>query len=402
MAKDKGKTKAKGKKAKGKKGPSPKSGKLSQLADVVDKVLPRKDWEVKLDASVWKKPLPHFSTGSFVLDYQIGGQPNQYGIAPCPGIPRGRIVQVYGHETSGKTTMALTAAASVCQMGGQCIYIDWENEIVPSYAKALGVPIEDPDRFLLAQPNTLEDGMKIMWAAASRGVHLIVIDSVGAGVPKAIFDQSLEEQGEIGRVGLIAAKWSSFVPKIKQRIGVTGTSIIAIGQCRQKISTMGRGAGGKNVQGGDVWKYYSCVRMSLARVKSEKGRVRNRLTHKVEERVVGGRVRSQLDKCKVSTSQGSQMEFYLKWGTGIDDVRSIMEIAKAYKIVVQSGSWLNWEVEGEVLKAQGGDTFKKLLIEKGKYEILRGLVIKAIEAADDTDVSEPESDAEVDELLEIT
>jgi recombination protein RecA len=383
------------------KGPAPKKGKLTEIANIVDKVLPRKEWAVDLDAAALKKPLPHFSTGSFVLDYQIGGQPNQYGIAPCPGIPRGRIVQVYGHESSGKTTMALTAAASVCQMGGQCIYIDWENEIVPSYAKALGVPIEDPDRFLLAQPNTLEDGMKIMWAAASRGVHLIVIDSVGAGVPKAIFEQSLEEQGEIGRVGLIAAKWSSYIPKLKQRIGTTGTAIIAIGQCRQKIATgpMAR-AGGKNVQGGDVWKYYSCVRMSLQRIRSEKGRIRNRLTHKVEERIIGGTMRSQLDKCKVSSSQGSQMEFYLRWGTGIDDVRTIMEIAKAYKIIVKSGSWLQWDVDGESIRAQGADSFKKMLIEKGKYEKLRSIVVKAIEDSDDS--SQVEKDDEVDELLEIT
>ncbi len=147
------------------------TGKLALARAAAKKAgnLPESEWRVTLDPNQLTESLPHLPTGSLIIDFLIGGELNALGVRPCPGLPRGRVAQVWGHESAGKTTLALTAAAQTCANGGTVLYIDWENDIVPDYAAALGVPITDPDRFELAQPNTLEDGVKLamIYAAAA-------------------------------------------------------------------------------------------------------------------------------------------------------------------------------------------------------------------------------------------
>src|SRR3990172_1861322 len=158
------------------------------------------DWKVQLDHEQLEKSLPHLPTGSLVIDYLIGGSPNRFGVRPCPGIPRSRVSQIWGHESSGKTTIALTTAATTCAAGGTVLYVDWENDIVPDYAAALGVPIMDDDKFELVQPETLEDGIKLAAAYAMAGVDLIVFDSVGSAVPASIANRDLSEVAEQAKV----------------------------------------------------------------------------------------------------------------------------------------------------------------------------------------------------------
>jgi recombination protein RecA len=345
--------------------PAPKVSALTRARTAITTVL-KEDHVVPLSEDLLKQSTPHIPTGSIIVDYAIGGKVNKYGIAPCPGIPRGRITQLYGQNSAGKTTLALTIAASVCAAGGTVAYIDWEHEVEPRYASTLGVPIGDESRFILMQPNTLEEGMKAMAVFISEGVDLVVLDSVGAGKPEVQVNRDVSEIGDQTRVGIIAQKWSEFLPTVKSMISKSGTTILAISQLRKTISAM-TGGPDSAPQGGEAWKFYTSVRMSLRVMQKEKARQFDALTGKLEEKVVGTIVVLKLDKCKVSDSVNNEFKFYLKSGYGIDNTRSVLDLAIAYKIVNKSGAWLLWgnSPKGEI-KVQGTDAMLKALNEDPK------------------------------------
>jgi recombination protein RecA len=345
------------------------------------KAVLKEDHVTPLSDSVLKVSMPHLPTGSIIVDYLIGGRPNQFGVAPCPGTPRGRILNLYGNAGAGKTTLALTAAASTCNAGGTCVYIDWENEVEPRYAAALGVPVKDESKFLLMQPNTMEEGMKIMIQMASEGVDLIVVDSVGAGVPEDLYNRPLEEEGNQGRIGLIAAKWSQFLPKYKALISKSNTAVIGVSQLRKTISG-GQGPDSA-AQGGEAWKFYSAVRMMLRVYQKEKGKQFNALTGKVEDTVIGTIVLAKLDKCKVSDSAHHEAKFYLRSGTGIDNPRSVADLAVSYKIVEKNGGWFDWAAAPDgMIHIQGMDNFVKTISkDKKALKALFAQVIPKLAAA---------------------
>lgn len=318
---------------------------------------PEKDYVVPLDSDLLEDSLPHLPTGSLIIDYLIGGEMNDKGVMPCPGLPRGRVAQVWGHESAGKTTLALTAAATTCANGGACVYIDWENDIVPDYAQALGVPVTDPDKFLLLQPDTLEEGVKLAMVAAAAGIDLIVFDSVGAAVPARIAKRELSDVGEQSRVGELQAVWSQELPNLKRMLARKGGCILGISQIRSKISTGPSYGPTTQPQGGNAWKFYASVRLELRRIKTEKNKLFNVLTHKTDDRVIGGVIKCKVIKCKLSKSQGREELFYIRWGEGIDDTRSVMEIAAAHGIVRKAGSWISADLPSGLLKVQGTNSF---------------------------------------------
>jgi len=373
---------------------------------VLDKALPDKDWRTDLDPASLRQSLPHLPTGSLTVDYLIGGKPNDFGVAPCPGMPRGRIMQLYGHEGSGKTTLALTLAATTCDNGGTVCFIDWENEIVPYYAKALGVPIEDKTKFTLAVPETLEQGIVIAYTMAKHGVDLIVFDSVGAGIPKKQLEGKLEEMADLGRIGLNAAIWSNTLPKLKSVAMRTGTSIIGISQLRENINTSGYGET-SNAQGGKAWRFYSALRVKLARIKTEKATHTNSLTNKKEDKVVGAVIKVKLDKCKVSPQQGNEEVMYIRQGEGIDDYRTIIEVGIAYGIVKKGGAWIEWASPDGAhhVKRQGMDRFRKTMLEtEGAFQALYGQILPYLGATttpieDDDEDEPPGIDADIEDLL---
>jgi recombination protein RecA len=355
------------------------SGKLADVRKFTSAAIKKDDWEANLDPNSLNESQPHLKTGSMIIDHLIGGKPNERGVAPCPGLPKGRILNLYGHEGSGKTTLALEACAETCANGGTCGYIDWENEIVPEYAHALGVPIHEPDKFLLAQPDTLEEGMIALYALATAGVDLIILDSVGAGVPKKFFEKSLSETADQGRVGANAAAWSRFLPKLKRMITKTNSTVIAISQIRDSINTMGYGDK-FTVQGGKAFKFFSALRMKLQRVKTEKISDYSSLTNKTEDRVTGAVIKAKLEKCKVSPQQGNEELFYIRWGKGIDNLRSLIEIGSSHKVIKKTGAWYSWiQPDGEELKMQGMEKFRKAFEENESYiEALRQQVMPCI------------------------
>lgn len=326
------------------------------------KVLKGDDPTVSLDTSRLKESIPHITTGSLVIDFLIGGSPNQFGVSPCPGWPRGRIVNLYGTAGAGKTTLSLTTAAKVCEKGGTVGYIDWEHEVEPRYAAALGVPITDSTKFTLYQPDTLEEGIKIMVTLAAEGVDLIVLDSVGAAVPNDYFTQDIADEEKEQRVGQVARKWSRFVPRFKGIITKSGTCLIAVSQLRKTISG---GMGPEtDAQGGEAWKFYSSIRMGLRVVQKEKVKARNPLTQEIYDKIVGIKVRARLDKCKVSDAVHGELDFYLRSGFGIDNERTIIEIALATKTIQKGGAWLEWTMpDGNKIRGQGMSAFRKALSE---------------------------------------
>jgi recombination protein RecA len=363
----------------------------------------KEDHVVPLSEDLLRQSTPHIPTGSIIVDYAIGGKVNKYGIAPCPGIPRGRITQLYGQNSAGKTTLALTIAASVCAAGGTVAYLDWEHEVEPRYASTLGVPINDESRFLLMQPNTLEEGMKAMAVYISEGVDLIVLDSVGAGKPEVQVNREVSEIGDQTRVGLVAQKWSEYLPTVKGMISKSGTTILAISQLRKTISAM-TGGPDSAPQGGEAWKFYTSVRMSLRVMQKEKARQFDALTGKLEDKVVGTIVVLKLDKCKVSDSVNNEFKFYLKSGYGIDNTRSVLDLAIAYKIVNKSGAWLQWgnSPKGEI-KTQGTDAMLRTLNEDPKLlaALFSQVTPKLMQtpSAPTEAVEEDDSSNELDELL---
>ena len=292
------------------------------------------------------------------------------------------------------TTVALECAAETCRNGGVVGYIDWEHEIVPDYAQALGVPVYDQDKFMLVQPDTLDDGVALLWTMASAGVDLIVLDSVGAGVPKAYFEKSVAETAEQGRLGMNAAVWSSFLPKLKTQINKTQSAIIGISQIRAAISTGGYGEQ-ITVQGGKAWKFYSALRMKLQRVKTEKASDYSALTNKTEERVVGALIKAKLDKCKVSPQQGNEELFYIRWGEGIDDLRSRIEIGSAHRVVKKAGSWISWiQPDGNELRMQGMEKFRAAFAQNDQMRKALEKQVKPFMASGGAGAANPVDDEE--------
>lgn len=359
---------------------------------------------VQLDPDSFKQTLPHVPTGSLAIDNLIGGKINVFGVPPCPGWPRGRINNLYGNPGAGKTTLALTTSAGVCAAGGSVLYVDYEHEVETRYAKVLGVPVEDPSKFQLLQPSTLEDGMKAMILYAMEGTHLIVVDSVGAGVPSDCFKQSLKDLDKAARVGLMAQKWSQFIPKYKTLIARSNTCTIGISQLRKLINKMGMGPD-SDVQGGEAWKYYSSVRLRLSVIMKEKGPVFNPIKRVMEDQVVAALVRAKLDKCKVADTAHHEIDFYLRSGTGIDNERTIIDVGILYGIIRKSGNTLTLTLpNGEEVRGVGMAKFRAALrANPGASVALVSLVAPKLGGQDTggmTDEPDPEAEEKiVDDLV---
>ena len=321
---------------------------MSKVADDLAKVL-KEDHSVELDESVISQSIPHISTGSIALDYLIGGRENDKGVRPCPGIPRSRITMIYGNPGAGKTTIALQTCAQACANGGTALYVDWENEVEPKYASKLGVPIGDRSKFLLVQPDTLESGLVYMTKMAQAGVDLIIMDSIGAAVPKKVFEAN---EGDVVPIGINARAWSTYLPKFKKVVSKYGTAVIGISQLRANIGGMGYGPSAEP-QGGKAWRYFNSLQIMLKVVGSEKGKVWNAIDGKYVESVVGSKVRAKLDKCKVSSSLKNEIDFFLMSGSGVDNTRTIIDLAINTGVISKKGAWFSWNGPDGEIRGQG-------------------------------------------------
>ncbi len=270
-------------------------------------------------------------SGALALDIALG----------IGGFPKGRIIEVYGPESSGKTTVALHAIAEVQKVGGQAAFIDAEHALDPKYASALGVNI---DELLLSQPDTGEQALEIAEALVRSGaVDIIVVDSVAALVPKA------EIEGDMGdsHVGLQARLMSQALRKLSGAINKSNTIAIFINQLREKIGVMFGNP--ETTPGGRALKFYSSVRLDVRRVESIK----------MGNDVVGNRTRIKVVKNKVAPPF-KQADVDIMYGEGISKEGSLVDIGTEMDIINKSGAWYSYE--GERL-GQGRENSKQFLKE---------------------------------------
>lgn len=305
--------------------------------------------------------VPAISTGSLVVNFMIGGNKLSNGQPQCPGIPRGRITECYGPEGSGKTTMALETAVQCQRNGGSVCFLDYENAIAPAYAQALGVDFSE-DKWDLYSPHTWEEGAEIIKIMINAGVDLIIVDSVSAMVPQATFEKDVSETGQIG---LLARLQSSFLPNLVHDLRQSGTALIYLNQLRSRIKTSRYDTGpDEETSGGRALKYYCSLRLKLKRVKTEYNTIENDLTGDSEKQPVCNIVRAQCTKNKVSMHQGHSTDFVLRYGEGIDNIRSIMDIAENRKIIRRAGAWYKYvDTSGEEQSLQGKENLRDFFLE---------------------------------------
>ena len=269
------------------------------------------------------------STGSLSLDIALG----------IGGVPKGRIIEIYGPESSGKTTVALHVAAQAQKAGGAAVFIDVEHALDPVYAQALGVDI---DSLLVSQPDTGEQALEIAEALVRSGaVDVVVVDSVAAMVTKA------EIEGEMGdsHVGVQARLMSQALRKLTGAIGKSNCIVIFINQLREKIGVVSGNP--ETTPGGRALKFYASVRLDVRRTE----------TLKSGTEMIGSRTRVKVVKNKIAPPF-KEAEFDIMYGTGISKEGEILDLGAKLEIVDKSGSWFNY---GDVRLGQGRDNAKEFL-----------------------------------------
>jgi recombination protein RecA len=278
-----------------------------------------------------RAPIAVIPTGSIALDVALG----------IGGLPRGRVVEIYGPESSGKTTVALHAVASAQAAGGIAAFIDAEHALDPEYAKALGV---DTDALLVSQPDTGEQALEIAdMLVRSGALDILVIDSVAALVPRA------EIEGEMGdsHVGLQARLMSQALRKMTGALSNSGTTAIFINQLREKIGVMFGSP--ETTTGGRALKFYASVRLDVRRIE----------TLKDGSDAVGNRTRVKVVKNKVAPPF-KQAEFDIVYGHGISREGSLIDVGVEQSIIRKSGAWYTYE--GDQL-GQGKENARKFLLD---------------------------------------
>lgn len=307
---------------------------------------------MRLGGSAVTQQIPAIPTGSLELDVALG----------IGGVPRGRVVEIYGPESSGKTTLTLHMIAEAQKEGGVAAFVDAEHALDPVYAKRLGVNTDD---LLVSQPDTGEDALEIVEALVRSGaVDIIAVDSVAALVPKA------EIEGDMGdaHMGLQARLMSQALRKLTGVISKSNTCVIFINQLRYKIGIMFGSP--ETTTGGNALKYYASVRLDIRRIE----------TLKSGDEAIGNRVRVKVVKNKVAPPF-KQAEFDIMYNGGISKSGGILDMGVKFDIIRKAGTWFSY---GEERIGQGRENAKKYLDENPAVaaEIEKRILDKVVKPAE--------------------
>jgi len=286
---------------------------------------------MKMGSSGALLPIATISTGSLELDAALG----------VGGVPRGRVIEIFGPESSGKTTLALHIIAEAQRVGGSAAFVDAEHALDPAYARSLGANIDD---LLISQPDTGEQALEITEVLVRSGaIDVVVIDSVAALVPRAEID------GEMGEptMGLQARLMSQALRKLTAAISKSKTCVIFINQLREKIGVMFGNP--ETTTGGRALKFYASVRLDIRRISSIKE----------GEEIIGSRVKVKVVKNKVAPPF-KEAEFDIIYGEGISRIGSLLDLGVEHKIIEKSGSWFSYA--GDRI-GQGRENAKRFLQE---------------------------------------
>ena len=306
------------------------------------------------------RKIPSISTGALSIDLALG----------IGGVPKGRVIEIYGPESSGKTTLSLHIAAEAQKAGGVAAFIDAEHALDPIYASALGV---DVDELLVSQPDTGEQALEIAnMLIDSEGVDVVVIDSVAALVPQAEID------GEMGQshVGLQARLMSQALRKLTSSINKTQTTVIFINQIREKIGVMWGSP--ETTSGGRALKFYASVRIDIRRIE----------TLKIGAEMIGNRVRAKIVKNKVAPPF-KEAQFDIMFGQGISREGSLVDVGVDHGIVRKAGAWFTYD---EIQLGQGKENSKRFLRENADIALqLETDVYKAVGMIESDEATEEDT-----------
>jgi len=306
-------------------------------------------WEDIVDSGIPVVPLP-----SSRINAALG----------CGGLPCGRVVEVFGPESGGKTTLALHAIASAQSMGKTAAFVDMEHSLSPRYAAALGVDMEN---LIVSQPDTGDDAMSLCKILVENGVDLIVLDSVAALVSKAELEKGICE----ANIGLQARMMSQGLRQLVPSVAKSGAILLLTNQVRDKISFMG----GETTGGGRALKFYASVRMRIGRISAAKDTKEERQTSRVK--IVKNKVGAPFRECEVD----------IVFGEGIDAITDTLQFAKEMKVIVMGGPYMTMPIveceglkdhDGNELKFRGLEAARGFVIEtEGYLEALKLLTEKA-------------------------
>jgi recombination protein RecA len=363
-------------------------------------------------AKLKKKPLelenkqyPHIPTGSMVVDDLIGGSLTPDGDSICPGFPRRRIIEIFGPESSGKTTLALGGIAQVQKRGGTAVFLDFEHALHRGYAESIGVSF-DPKKLKVYAPDDMEQGFAILYTAIASGVDLVVVDSVAAMVPKKELVKKFDESAAMG---ITARKMSEVLPKIvtwlgtlpgKEGVpheGMPGTSLILLNQERATISSgPSYGAPTPSSAGGKALKFYSSIRLYINKIRNELIEKKDMSTAGAKPKKVpyGTLTQVKVVKNKLDGKNGHSGNIFIRYGFGIDDLYSLIETATAFNIVKRQGAYYTY---GDT-RISGRDKFRAFL--QGNTKICQELKKKV--RTEMVLVSKPIADEDVKEDSEFT
>ena len=386
--------------------------KLAKFTKAMEKRLNLADVIVKPSFRV-----PYINTGSTVLNILIGGSRLEDGSFVCPGYPKGKIIEIFGRESSGKSTFAMMAMGQACQQNGNSgcgLYVDLEHAVMDSYAVKLGCDFRPPElggsgQAIRIAPHTFEETEAYVNNAALNGVDLIVVDSVAGFVSKREFERDTTDEKQKLGIAEVPRLMSGWMPKLQDIIARTGTTVIFLNQTRDKIgggANMARTEEGKkSTVGGNALKFWASLRWLLVPKQSAKAKVWNPLTKETEEVPVATDVLVKNIKNKIDARQGHTGLVTLRYGVGIDEMRTMMNVAEAYKIVTVKGAKGKPKVysfkdpeTGTVTEANGIERFRLALKKDGAAfkrmnDLCVDMVMKGFKAIDDEQLAVLAEDA---------